>query len=65
MNMLMSGWRELTGLEERKVVLTNAALAWSTNAPNELHMEEKSHMLSYFEPAFLSSSTLTLKLLFT
>lgn len=61
-NEYADGWKELTGLEERTVALTNAALAWSTNAPNELHTKEKSHTLSCFEASFLYSSTLALKL---
>lgn len=57
MNVLMDRWRERKGLEKRKVVLTNAALALPTNAPDELYLEEKSRMRSCFEPSFLQSSS--------
>lgn len=56
MNVLMDGESE-KGLKKRKVVLTNAALALPTNAPDELYLEEKSRMRSCFEPSFLQSSS--------
>ena len=52
-NEYADGWRELTGLKERAVVCVNAALAWSTNATNELRTEEKNHIPSGFEASCL------------
>lgn len=43
-NEYADGWRDLTRPEERTLVLTNTALAWSSNGPNELRTIEKSHI---------------------